>query len=250
MIQFLVSEKQKKNDYNVFSQLLNVLKYSPMEGLKLCLAEFCKTLLDPDAKEGRNEFVDAFFDKLVIKLTDSLSQPLPYHRESAALSQHLILDVLTHSIKSHPSKACFFIVHSRLLATLEVLYRSPLKHIRLDMLRLFKAFIATKEELVLQYVVDQKLFRPIFALAKRTTRDNLLHSAILSLFDYIGKENIKTLLEHLSQMNIEELNFSNATLTKRLMEKIERVRAEDKSRGLGGKRTQEVEDQHETVIKF
>lgn len=250
MMQFLVSEKQRKSDYSVFSLLLSVLKHSPMEGLKLCLAEFCKTLLNPEAKEERSEFVDAFFDRLIIKLTDSLSQPLPSHGESGALSQHLVLDVLVHSVGLYPSKACFFIIRSRLFATLEVLYTSPFKHVRLDVLRLFKAFVATKEELVLQYVASQKLLSPVLAMARRSTRDNLLHSAILNLFNYIGEENMKTLLEHLSQTNIEGLNFSNAKLTRLLKEKIERVKAENTSGGLGGKRVQEAEDQHETVTKF
>ena len=222
MKQYLLSEKQKKSDYNVLSLLLNLLKYSPMAGLKFCLAEFYKTLLEPDTKESKNEFVDAFFDKLIIKLTDSLVNPLPKNKslaETFELSQHLILDILMHSIKSHPNKAANYIVRSKLLVTLESLYTSPSKCTRLDMLKLLKTIITTKEDIILKHIAEKQLLQPLFNIAKHSKRDNLIHSSILSLFDLICKEDIKVLLEVIAR---EELELCNDKLVKLLKEKIEK----------------------------
>jgi hypothetical protein len=220
--QYFLSEKQKKNDYNVLSLLLNLLKYSPMPGLKYCLAEFYKTLLEPDTKELKNEFVDVFFDKLAIKLTDSLTHTVPKNKllaETLGLSQHLILDILMHSIKSHPNKAINYIISTKLLTTLEPLYTSPLKYIRLGMLKLLRTIIATKEDTVVKHIIDNQLLKPLFNMAKNIKKDNLLHSAMLSLFMLICVEDMKVLVEVIAK---EELKLGNDKLAGLLQEKIEK----------------------------
>ena len=229
----LLSDKEKSSNYKMLSLLLTLLQYSPMDGMKFCISEFYKTLLDPEIKELTNEFFDVFYDKLILKPVEFLSQTLPLDKTAKAsygLSQHLVLDILIYCMKAHGCKMRYFMLHSNMLLSLNILYKSPFKYIRLDMIRLMRTAIGTKEEPLYRHIAKNDLFGPVFSLINvLRAKDSLLHSALLELFSLISKENIKTLLNYLAekyQGEFSEGKWANKTTFKVIKEKLAKLSEE------------------------
>lgn len=64
-------------------------------------------------------------------------------------------------------------------------------------LRFFRAMVAAKDDFYNRHIMKFKLFDPIVQLFVANGRKyNLINSAVIELFDYIRKENIKALLKH------------------------------------------------------
>ena len=73
-------------------------------------------------------------------------------------------------------------------------------------LKFFRNLIGLQDEFYNQQMVQGKLFEPILdMLIESMPRDNLLNSACLEFFDFIKRENIKTLIAHLVETNREKM---------------------------------------------
>jgi protein phosphatase-4 regulatory subunit 3 len=65
-------------------------------------------------------------------------------------------------------------------------------------LKFFRNLVGLQDEFYNQQMMQDRLFEPILNIVHETMpRDNLLNSACLELFEYIKRENIKKLIEHL-----------------------------------------------------
>jgi protein phosphatase-4 regulatory subunit 3 len=74
-------------------------------------------------------------------------------------------------------------------------------------IRLFKTVVAMKDEFYNRHLVKYNLFDPIVSLfLANGPRYNLINSAILELFDFIRKENLKSLISHLIEKYGKELS--------------------------------------------
>lgn len=73
-------------------------------------------------------------------------------------------------------------------------------------LKFFRNLVGLQDEFYNQQMIQGKLFEPILNLIIETmSRDNLLNSAALELFDYIKNENIKPIIVHLVENYREKL---------------------------------------------
>ena len=80
-------------------------------------------------------------------------------------------------------------------------------------IRFFRALIGMQEEFFIKHLVEKKVLGPILEVAgTAVSRDNLLSSATLELFEYIRKENVKDLIKHLVE-NHRELLISLSHLS-------------------------------------
>lgn len=78
--------------------------------------------------------------------------------------------------------------------------------IRVAALKFFRNLIGLQDEFYNQQMVQGKLFGPILDMLIETMpRDNLLNSACLEFFDFIKRENIKTLIAHLVENHRDKL---------------------------------------------
>jgi protein phosphatase-4 regulatory subunit 3 len=73
-------------------------------------------------------------------------------------------------------------------------------------LKFFRNLIGLQDEFYNQQMMQEGLFEPILDIVIETMpRDNLLNSACLEFFDFIRRENIKTLISHLVENYREKL---------------------------------------------
>jgi len=84
----------------------------------------------------------------------------------------------------------------------------------LSALRFFRTCVGLKDEFYNRYIAKNRCFEPVvMQLLRNRARDNLVHSSILELFEFIRRENIKTLIAHLAEVHVDALAGLNHVAT-------------------------------------
>lgn len=82
----------------------------------------------------------------------------------------------------------------------------PEKHLKLTALKYFRTCIGLHDEFHNRQIIQNRLFDPILNIVYETMpRDNLLNSACLELFEFVKRENIKVIINHLVENYREKL---------------------------------------------
>ncbi|KAL5119333.1 Platinum sensitivity protein [Pleosporales sp. CAS-2024a] len=205
-------------------------------GVKAQMAEAIKILLDPNANSASIEALgrtnsdflakmrgqlpsipqtDSFIQNFYDDSARKLFQPLKdlEGRESMAdlsmqevsLYSHL-LEVLCFFIRQHNFRSKYFILSEGLAARVAQLMDCPEKHLQLIALKYFRIVIGFHDETHNRQIIQHQLFDPILRILFATMpRDNLLNSACLELFEFIRRENIKMIVQHVVETYRERL---------------------------------------------
>jgi len=121
-------------------------------------------------------------------------------------TQQHVCELLSFCVQKHSYRIKYFILRNNVLAKVLRLARHRDKCLVLAALRFFRTCIGLKDEFYNRYIVKNKCFEPVLAqLMRNRTRDNLVHSSILELFEFIRRDNIKTLVAHLSDTFVDQL---------------------------------------------
>ncbi|KAL5372831.1 hypothetical protein DPSP01_013201 [Paraphaeosphaeria sporulosa] len=205
-------------------------------GVKSQMADAIKILLDPNANSASIEALGRSNSDFLAKVRGQLP-PLPqtdtfiqnFYDESARklfqplkdlegresmdnltiqqinLYVHLV-EVLCFFIRQHSFRSKYFILSEGLAARVAQLMDCPEKHLKLTALKYFRSCIGLHDETHNRQIIQHQLFEPILKiLFDNMTRDNLLNSACLELFEFIKRENIKILVQHLVETYREKL---------------------------------------------
>jgi protein phosphatase-4 regulatory subunit 3 len=125
--------------------------------------------------------------------------------QEVSLYAHL-LEVLCFFIRQHNFRSKYFILSEGLAARVAQLMECPEKHLQLTALKYFRIVIGFHDETHNRQIIQHELFEPILRILFATMpRDNLLNSACLELFEFIKRENIKMLVQHLVETYRERL---------------------------------------------
>jgi protein phosphatase-4 regulatory subunit 3 len=125
--------------------------------------------------------------------------------QQVSLYAHL-LEVLCFFIRQHNFRSKYFILSEGLAARVAQLMDCPEKHLRLIALKYFRIVIGFHDETHNRQIIQHRLFEPILRILFDTMpRDNLLNSACLELFEFIKRENIKMIIQHLVETYREKL---------------------------------------------
>lgn len=125
--------------------------------------------------------------------------------QEVALYVHL-LEVLCFFIRQHNFRSKYFILSEGLAARVAQLMDCPEKYLQLSALKYFRIVIGFHDETHNRQIIQHQLFEPILRILFATMpRDNLLNSACLELFEFIKRENIKMLVQHLVETYRERL---------------------------------------------
>ncbi|KAL6072578.1 phosphatase 4, regulatory subunit [Balamuthia mandrillaris] len=112
--------------------------------------------------------------------------------------KHEICELLAFCVQNHGYHIKYFILGNNVASKVLKLLTHPEKHLVLAALRFFRAMVGAKDEFYNRHIIKFDLFQPIMELFKRNgSRYNLINSAIIELFDFIRKQNIKSLLHYL-----------------------------------------------------
>eukprot|EP00962_Isochrysis_galbana_P033643 scaffold11310_cov107-Isochrysis_galbana.AAC.8 len=90
------------------------------------------------------------------------------------------------------------------LLTVTPLPLSPPSRCTAAAIRFFRTCVGLKDEFYNRYIVKHRCFEPLIAqLRANIGRDNLVHSAILELLEFVRRENIRSLVSHLAEVYAE-----------------------------------------------
>ncbi|KAA8617481.1 SMK-1 domain containing protein [Pyrenophora tritici-repentis] len=205
-------------------------------GVKAQMADAIKILLDPNANSASIEALgrtnsdflakmrgqlpsipqtDSFIQNFYDESARKLFQPLKdlEGRESmddltmqqVSLYAHLV-EVLCFFIRQHSFRSKYFILSEGLAVRVAQLMGCPEKHLKLTALKYFRTVLGFHDETHNRQIIAHELFEPILKILFDTMpRDNLLNSACLELFEFIRRENIKMIVQHLVETYREKL---------------------------------------------
>ncbi|KAI7896594.1 component of IIS longevity pathway SMK-1-domain-containing protein [Mucor mucedo] len=193
-------------------------------GLKVQYFEILRLLLDPnnnpqtgpgnDAMSKQapetDEFLSLFYDKYtktLFKWIEDLEikpiglkgpiEPLEITSDQAQLYLY-VCEFLMFAVRNHGFRSKYVLLSSDFFLKITQLYRSKYKHVKLAALRFFRTCIALSDEFYNRNLIKHNIFEPtIRVLLDTDGRDCLLNSACLELLEFIRKENIKPLIDHL-----------------------------------------------------
>ncbi|KAF2125983.1 DUF625-domain-containing protein [Dothidotthia symphoricarpi CBS 119687] len=205
-------------------------------GVKAQMADAIKILLDPNANSASIEalgrtnsdflakmrgqlpsipqtdsFIQNFYDESARKLFQPLKDLEGKESmedlsiQEVSLYAHLV-EVLCFFIRQHSFRSKYFILSEGLAARVAQLMACPEKHLKLTSLKYFRTVIGLHDETHNRQIIQHQVFDPILKILFDTMpRDNLLNSACLELFEFIKRENIKMIVQHMVETYRERL---------------------------------------------
>lgn len=224
-----INEKQTP----LTDSLIDLLLVEADLGVKAQIADAIKVLLDPGqqnttldqlAKSGgeftarmrpqidpqQDEFVKDFYDdsakklfKPLVDLKDREDKNFSVHQVSLFI---YLIEILCFFVRQHTHRSKYFVLSEQLGQRIAQLLSSPEKYLKLTALKFFRNLIGLQDEFYNQQMMRENLFEPVLDIVIETMpRDNLLNSACLEFFDFIRRENIKTLISHLVEKYRDKL---------------------------------------------
>jgi len=140
--------------------------------------------------EERESFLGIFYPQFMKQLISILFEN---QKEATA-----ICGLLAYCIQHHGYHFKYFILRNSVTPKIIKLVRHTEKFIALSAVRFLRAMIGTKDRFYYRHINKFNLFEPFMEIFQNTgSRYNLLNSAMLDVFEFIRKENIKTLIDHL-----------------------------------------------------
>mmetsp|Transcript_8812 Transcript_8812/g.14470 ORF Transcript_8812/g.14470 Transcript_8812/m.14470 type:complete len:883 (+) Transcript_8812:92-2740(+) len=202
---FLLLQRPRYALFNLFVQGLHG---EPDTGIKAQLTDILRTLIDPetmDATPEKDTFLNLFYDEFIEKLVAPLAvQDVDFNTEDPSLAEgrnaarNHLCDLLSFCVQHHGYRIKYFILRNNIVHKVLKLLKHREKYLVLVAIRFFRVCVGIKDEFYNRYIIKNALFNGIFdVFVANGNRYNLLNSAIIELFDFIRKENIKSLVQHL-----------------------------------------------------
>ncbi|KAF1799349.1 component of IIS longevity pathway SMK-1-domain-containing protein [Mucor lusitanicus] len=192
--------------------------------LKVQYFEILRLLLDPNGNAPggpmmsdplkqapeTDEFLQLFYDKYVKILLSPIEkldtkpitlkgpiEPLVLTQNQAQLCLY-ICEFLYFAIRNHGFRSKYILLSSDIFIKVMQLYRSKYAYIKLGGLRFFRVCVSICDEFYNRSLIKNNIFEAtIRVLLDTKGQDCLLNSACLDLLEFIRKENIKMLVNHL-----------------------------------------------------
>ncbi|KAI8138592.1 component of IIS longevity pathway SMK-1-domain-containing protein [Fennellomyces sp. T-0311] len=161
---------------------------------------------DPDTEIYLTVFYDSYcnlflrpFEKVDVKpiKLDGPIEVLELTRDQSDLCVFLC-DLICFVIRQHSFRSKYLMLSTDCFVKIMQLYRCRQAHLKLAALRVFRTCIGLMDEFYTRQLMKFNIFEPtIRVLLDTDGRNNLLNSACLEVLEFIRRENVKTLVEHL-----------------------------------------------------
>ncbi|KAL7594881.1 hypothetical protein Lser_V15G31349 [Lactuca serriola] len=180
--------------------------------------EIIKSLLDTYSPAGqRDAIVDVFYERHLDQLLDVISSssssscpPYAVHKSAdsngslhsqTSIKPEILLniyDLLCFCVLQHPYKIKSKFLLSGVIEKVLSLTCRREKYLVVAAIRFIRTLVSLKDEQLMNHMGKNNLLKPIVdVFVDNGSRYNLLNSAVLELFEYIRKENLKTLMKYL-----------------------------------------------------
>ncbi|CAL5393420.1 unnamed protein product [Camellia sinensis] len=163
--------------------------------------EILRNLLDSyTSGSQRDTIIEIFYEKHLGQLIDVITSSCPPNSIDQSVSKSVGFGSAENEIRAKPEillniceLLCNFLLHNVLDKVLFLTHRKE-KYLVLAAVRFFRTLISRSDEHLMNHIVKNNLLKPIVqAFICNGNRYNLLNSAVLELFEYLCKENLKSL---------------------------------------------------------
>jgi protein phosphatase-4 regulatory subunit 3 len=210
---FIVKQKPR---HELLSLIIEKFTSDPDLGIKSQCAEILKVLLDTEAlgeEPGHKEdFLNVFYQDFIHKLVEPLKRKHLNEKSvagdlSAGFVQNNICELLSYCVRHHGYRIKYFLLGNNIVKKVLKLLQHRDKYLILSAIRFFRAFVGAKDDFYNRHIIKNNLFAPIVEVFERNgPRYNLINSAILELFDFARRENVKVLVPYLVETFGEMMN--------------------------------------------
>ena len=208
--EYMVSPEQTDNNYPLLKELANCVVSIDNIAIKVEIVDLLKAFIDPEIAYLKEKIESLFYSHCLKQLADYLPMPTPkdlQEKEMSCETKSLILDLIYYCLRVHTYRIRYFITQNDLFKSIVPLLKSNEKHLRLSVLRIYKAAIIKKDDFIYKYISTHMLFRPVIAeLFKNIKRKNMIYSAIIDIFNYISTEKIIILINYLCSEHSKDLS--------------------------------------------
>ncbi|XP_021822514.1 serine/threonine-protein phosphatase 4 regulatory subunit 3 [Prunus avium] len=170
--------------------------------------EILRSLLDSYTLSGaqRDAIIEIFYEKHLGQLIDVITASCPLEGNAQSIDQNVakpeilsnICELLCFCVLHHPYRIkCNFLLNNVIDKVLLVTQRRE-KYLVVAAVRFVRTILSRHDEHLINHIVKNNLLKPIVgAFVGNGNRYNLLNSAVLELFEFIRKENLKALVKYL-----------------------------------------------------
>ncbi|KAA8527388.1 hypothetical protein F0562_034897 [Nyssa sinensis] len=193
--------------------------------------EILRNLLDSYTPGSqRDTIIEIFYEKYLGELIDVITSSCPSDGVALSIRKSVgsggsteiqssakpeillnICELLYFCVLHHPYRIKSNFLPNNVIGKVLFLTRRREKYLDAAAVRFARALISRNDEHLMNHIVKNNLLKPIVdAFVGNGNHYNLLNSAILELFEYIRKENLKILLKYLVDSFWNQLvNFEN-----------------------------------------
>ncbi|KAK7387983.1 hypothetical protein VNO78_22782 [Psophocarpus tetragonolobus] len=189
------------------------------ENMHCQFLEILRNLLDSCTLSGpqRDTIIDIFFERHLGQLIEVITAACPsentadasgkligagqrFQRHSGTKPEILsnICELLCFCVLHHPYRIkCNFLLNN-VIEKILLLTRRAERYLVVGAVRFVRTILSRHDEHLINYFIRNNVLKPIIdAFVSNGNRYNLLHSAVLELFEFIRKENLKLLLKYI-----------------------------------------------------
>jgi len=236
----------------LFGILVDQLFGDTDAGMKTQISEVIRMILDPELMEGaaeKDDFLNVFYDNYMERLVACItSEKAVMDKMSAyksrdstqmdsdetlvAHTRNQVCEILAFCVQSHGYRIKYFILRHNIVQKALCLVNPQAKasHLTMAVIRFVRACVGLKDEFYNRHMVKNNLFDPVIAAFKANgSKYNLLNSAVIEMIDFIRRENVKTLVNHLVELYRDA--FSSVTYVETFKDLI--IRYEQNQEGEG-----------------
>ncbi|QDZ24679.1 DUF625 domain-containing protein [Chloropicon primus] len=191
---YLMQDASGENSLMV--TMMDTLLLESQRGLQEQISDVIRMLLDPESiqpvmKENKNEFWDVFYENYFGKVVGVLTP------DSNPITLVLVLDLLCFCVHAHSMWIKYFFLRNKIVHKVSQLMHRREKVVVLAALRLLRACVGIKDEFYYTQITGSDAFAPVVqAFLANGEKYNMLNSAVLELFEYMKKENLRMLIKY------------------------------------------------------
>lgn len=164
---------------------------------------------DPDLDSFVGTFYERYMPRLispVLFLSEEMLTPTLKLTKKQEASTLAVCELMITFLRAHVERCRFFLLGSDFLIKAALLLSAQPGHIKLAVLRLYRAGLCSKDPLFHKFLIKKDLFKKVFALYLSTNNaNNLINSACLELFDCVLKVDSPPLIKYFKETFSEEL---------------------------------------------
>eukprot|EP00916_Digyalum_oweni_P020426 GHVL01034007.1.p1 GENE.GHVL01034007.1~~GHVL01034007.1.p1 ORF type:complete len:749 (+),score=91.88 GHVL01034007.1:46-2292(+) len=195
--------------------IIKVMIHSQDQGIQAQCCDILTQILNLEgvSELDKDDCLLALYDHGAIELmVQAISnrpspQMTPEQEENLNFAKQLICEILSFCVQKHTYRIKYYVLRHNVAEKVSKLCGRQPRHVALAAIRYLRACVALEDDFYNKYLAKNCLFYPVIELLKSTLgrtssgkqNGGLIQSSLLSLFDVIASKKVKTLVQHICQ---------------------------------------------------